>query len=222
MKKAEYIAFYDLDHTILRINSATALVEESIARGIMTSAQYRHAIWLSILYKLNVGDPAKMIGRMLSWLKGLQEIDIKQLCEEIYHMRIKNNIRPEILKSFEMHRSSGGAVVLLSSATEPICEVVFHHLQLDALICTRLESMDGAFTGRTQGKLVYGAEKKHRMHSFCKEQESDSQKAWYYGDSHTDRYVMEAVGNPVAVSPDKKLLRIATRQAWPIIAHNSR
>jgi len=52
MKKSEYIAFYDLDHTILSVNSATALVEESIKRGVMTSGQYRHAIWLSILYKL--------------------------------------------------------------------------------------------------------------------------------------------------------------------------
>ncbi len=41
--------------------------------------------------------------------------------------------------------------------------------------------------------------------------------AWYYGDSHTDKYVMEAVGFPVAVSPDKKLLKIANRNNWPIL-----
>jgi HAD superfamily hydrolase (TIGR01490 family) len=217
MKKLEYIAFYDLDHTILACNSATALVEESRSRGVMTSGQYRHAIWLSILYKLNIGDPANMINRMLSWMKGLRESEIKLLCEEIYHTGIKQTIRPEILDSFEMHRSKGAAVVLLSSATEPICEPVAHHLELDALICTHLETLDGAFTGRTRGKLVYGAEKKHRMLTFCHEHESDAAKAWYYGDSHTDRHVMEAVGNPVAVSPDRRLKKIAIRQNWPIL-----
>ena len=217
MKNHKYIAFYDLDRTILTGNSATALVEESHDRGVMTSGQYRHAVWLSILYKLNLGNPTKMIYRMLSWLKGLRESDIVLLCEEIYQARIKNTIRPEILESFEMHRSSGAAVVLLSSATSPICEAVNRHLQLDAIICTHLETLNGIFTGHTLENLVYGAEKKHRMLHFCNEHKALPEDAWYYGDSHTDRYVMEAVGNPVAVSPDKRLKKIAIRRNWPIL-----
>ena len=217
MKNSAYIAFYDLDHTILTGNSATALVEESRKRGVMSPAQYRHAVWLALLYKMSLGDPVKMITRMLSWLKGLKESDIKLLCEEIYQTIIQKTIRPEILESFEMHRSSGAAVVLLSSATEPICEVVVRHLVLDAMICTHLEISNGAFTGHTRGKLVYGVEKKHRMLNFCAENACEPGKAWYYGDSHTDRHVMEAVGNPVAVSPDKGLKKIAIRQKWPIL-----
>lgn len=217
MKRHKYIAFYDLDRTILKGNSATALVEESKGRGVMTSGQYRHAVWLSLLYKLNLGNPTEMIKRMLSWMKGLRESDIKLLCEEVYQASIKKTIRPEILESFQMHRSSGAAVVLLSSATTPICEAVDRHLQLDAIICTQLETLDGVFTGHTSGKLVYGAEKKHRMLSFCREHKAKPENAWYYGDNHTDRYVMEAVGNPVAVSPDKRLKKIAIRRKWPIL-----
>jgi len=174
-------------------------------------------LFTKILYKLNIGDPATMINRMLSWLNGLREIEIKRLCHEIYHTHIKPTIRPEILESFEMHRAKDAALVLLSSATSPICEPVAEHLELDALICTHLETLNGAFTGRTQGQLVYGREKKQRMLSFCLEHESDASDAWYYGDSHTDQYVMEAVGNPVAVSPDKRLKKIAVRHNWPII-----
>jgi len=220
VKNHAYIAFYDLDHTILKGNSATVLVEESRRRGVMSSAQYRHAVWLSILYKLNIGDPATMINRMLSWLNGLRESEIKSLCHEIYHAHIKLTIRREILDSFAFHRSKGAAVVLLSSATSPICEPVADHLELDAMICTHLETRDGAFTGRTLGRLVYGKEKKQRMLSFCLEQGSDASDAWYYGDSHTDRFVMEAVGNPVAVSPDRRLKKIASRQNWPILVYD--
>lgn len=220
MKGQKYIAFYDLDHTILSANSAPFLVEESRKRGIMTPGQYRHAVWLSILYKLNLGDPVKMIGRMLTWLEGLKEQDIKNLCEEIYHTSIKLTLRPEILASFKKHRRSGAVLVLLSSATEPICDVVSEHLKLDKMICTRLETKNGAYTGRTDGKLVYGEEKKRRMHRFCIEEDSEPEKAWYYGDSYTDQYVMKAVGNPVAVSPDRKLKLIALRHNWPILTDN--
>jgi phosphoserine phosphatase len=86
------------------------------------------------------------------------------------------------------------------------------------MICTHLETSEGAFTGRTRGPLVYGEEKKQHMLSFCHEHKSDVSTAWYYGDSHTDRFVMEAVGNPVAVSPDRRLKRIAIRHKWPILA----
>lgn len=217
MTDFEYTAFYDLDHTILDGNSATHLVYEARRRGVMTERQYRHAVWLSVLYKLGLGDPTKMINRMLSWLNGLNEEFIMNLSKEIFDHVIRETIRPEILETIREHRSRNGAVVLLSSATTPICRPVSQFMNLDDVICTCLKSKDGLLTGHTEGKLVYGPEKRVRMFAYCKEKGSDPEKAWYYGDSHTDRFVMEAVGNPVAVSPDKRLLKIARRRNWPIM-----
>ncbi|NOR34732.1 MAG: HAD-IB family hydrolase [Bacteroidales bacterium] len=217
MSSYPYTAFYDLDHTILDGNSATHLVQEARKRGVMSERQYRHAVWLSILYKLDMGDPTRMIKRMLTWLKGVEEADITALAQEIFDHIIKETIRPEILETIREHRAQKAKVVLLSSATTPICQPVTLYLELDEMICTRLESESGILTGHTHGKLVYGPEKKVRMLAYCHENNYDPREAWYYGDSHTDKYVMEAVGFPVAVSPDKKLLRIANRNNWPIL-----
>jgi len=217
MPDFSYTAFYDLDHTILAGNSATHLVQEAHKRGVMTERQYRHAVWLAILYKFNIGEPAKMIDRMLSWLNGLKETSIMKLSQEIFDHIIKETIRPEILETISEHRAKKGAVILLSSAAAPICQPVSQYMELDEMICTQLESVNGVLTGHTQGKLVYGPEKRVRMLAFCQEKGYDPREAWYYGDSHTDRYVMEAVGNPVAVSPDKKLMKIARRNNWPIL-----
>ena len=217
MSSYPYTAFYDLDHTILDGNSATHLVQEARKRGVMSERQYRHAVWLSILYKLDMGDSTRMINRMLTWLKGVEEADITTLAQEIFDHTIKETIRPEILETIREHRAQKAKVVLLSSATTPICQPVSLYLELDEMICTRLESESGILTGHTHGKLVYGPEKKVRMLAYCHENNYDPREAWYYGDSHTDKYVMEAVGFPVAVSPDKKLLRIANRNNWPIL-----
>ena len=212
-----YTAFYDLDHTILDGNSATHLIQEARKRGVMTERQYRQAVWLSILYKLNIGEPTRLIGRMLSWLKGLKEASIMKLSQEIFDNIIKETIRPEILETIREHRANNAAVILLSSATTPICQPVTRFMDLDDMICTQLEAENGILTGYTRDKLVYGPEKKVRMLAFCREKEYNPREAWYYGDSHTDKYVMEAVGFPVAVSPDKKLLKIANRHNWPIL-----
>lgn len=216
-KRFAYIAFYDLDHTILTVNSATYLVEAARTRGIMSAKQYRHAVYLSIIYKLDLGDPTKMITRMLTWLKGLSEKSVKELCREVYSASLVGTIRGEILATMEEHRRQNGAVVLLSSATAPVCEPVRDHLEMDDMICTRLVSKNGILTGATHGRLVYAKEKKVRLKAYCKEHGYDPGDAYYYGDSHTDHHVMESVGNPVAVSPDKRLRKRALKKNWPII-----
>lgn len=213
----DYIAYYDLDHTILSGNSATHLVEAARRNEMMSPGQYRHALYLSILYKLKFGDPVKMINRMLSWLKGLEEERVRNLCREVFKTDLVHAIRPEILKSMDQHRTSSGAVVLLSSATAPICEPVSGYLGMDDLICTHLSVENGILTGKTDGRLVYGEEKKRRLLLHCKEHGFDPAEAWYYGDSHTDIHVMKSVGNPVAVAPDKLLLKTARALKWTVL-----
>jgi HAD superfamily hydrolase (TIGR01490 family) len=212
-----YIAFYDLDRTIFRGNSATSLVEEARKRGIMSNRHFWNALYLSLLYKLDLWDPAGIISRMLSWTKGLPESTARQLCRDVFEHALRETIRPEILQEMEKHRSQNGTNVLLSSATCMICEPVARHLRLDDVICTQLDMDNGLLTGTTRGKLVYGLEKKHRMLQYCMLNRYDPQQAYYYGDSRTDIHVMEAVGHPVAVSPDKKLLRIAMDRKWRIL-----
>jgi HAD superfamily hydrolase (TIGR01490 family) len=216
----KYIAFYDLDHTILVDNSATHLINEARKRGIMSDKHFRNAVWLSILYKLGIGDSTKMIVRMLSWLKGLNEELIKKLCIEVFKEQIVHKIRPEILTTLEEHRSRQGAVVLLSSASEPICQPATEYLKMDDLICSRLDADQGLLTGKTIGNLVYAEEKRTRLLSYCKNHEQDPADAYYYGDSYTDHHVMSAVGHPVAVDPDKKLCRIAIEKDWPILVRD--
>jgi len=216
-KRYRYIAFYDLDRTIFSGNSATSLVDEARRRGMMSKKQFRNALYLSLLYKLNWWDPARIITRMLSWLKGLPESSARQLCKEVFDHTLRDTIRQEILEEMMKHRVKEGANVLLSSATSFICEPAARHLQLDDVICTRLEKIDGFLTGATRGKLVYGLEKKHRMLLYCRQHGYDPHQAYYYGDSRTDIHVMEAVGHPVAVSPDKQLLKMAIERNWHIL-----
>lgn len=219
-KKFDYIAFYDLDHTVLEDNSATHLVNEARNRGVMSERLFRHAVWLSILYKLGIGNSTKMIVRMLSWLKGLKVETVFDLCEEVFSKQIVDKIRPEIQETIREHRSRNGGVILLSSATEPICKPVARYLEMDDLICSLLEAHDGVFTGTTRGKLVYAKEKETRLRSYCKEHGYSEADAYYYGDSFTDEHVMKAVGHPIAVDPDKRLLRIALKNGWTIMSRN--
>ena len=150
-------------------------------------------------------------------MKGLEVTRVRDLCLEVFDEKIRDKIRPKILETIRDHKSRGACVVLLSSATDPICTPVSEYLEMDDLVCSILEQKEGKLTGTTTGTLVYGKEKEVRMRAYCREHGFDPAEAYYYGDSFTDEYVMMAVGHPVAVDPDKKLLKTAQRHNWSIL-----
>ena len=216
-KRYKYIAFFDLDKTILSVNSANFLVKESRARGIMNEKHYREAIFLSILYKLDWRDVTKIIYRMLNWLDGLSSKRIEAMCEDVFSGSLVNLIRPEILREIAYHRSKNGAVVMLSSASTFVCNPVVKHLMMDDLICSLMEEKDGILTGKAVGNLVFGKEKKYRLLSYCNGEGYNPNDAYYYGDAISDKYVLGAVGKAVCVDPDKPLRREAGKKGWRIL-----
>ena len=167
-KKFDYIAFYDLDHTILEDNSATHLVNEARKRGIMSGRRFRHAIWLSILYKLRIGNPTKMIIRMLSWLEGLREDDIEQFAWRSFQNSSYQKFGPKSWKPSWSTDQRGEAWSCCLLPRNPFADRCWNHLEMDDLICSKLESVNGILTGKTKGKLVYGKEKANRLIEYCK------------------------------------------------------
>lgn len=214
---ASYIAAFDLDKTILSVNSSRIVVKKSREMGFMSSRELRQAIYYSIVYKFDLKDANEIVLSMMQWLKGLNEEDVNTLASEKVVPALLKTIRPEILDEIAMHRKNNGRVVLLSSALPYLCKPVANHLQMDDVVCSLLEINNGKFTGKASRKLVFGMEKAVRMKEYCAINGFPLETAWYYGDAYTDRFVMQSVGNPVAVKPELKLLWMAKRRGWKIL-----
>jgi len=217
MMNPTYIAAFDLDKTILSVNSAKLVVQVSRKAGIMQNKDFRMAVWYSVLYKLDLCDPNKLVHSMALWLKGLKEEYIREIIDTRVIPQVLAHIRPEIKEEMDAHRKRGGRLVLLSSAMNYLCEPVVRHLDMDDLVCSRMEVRNGLFTGHPHGKLVFGKEKLKQMKDYCSTKNFDLDRAWYYGDAMTDRFILEGVGNPVCVKPELALRRLAKRKNWTII-----
>jgi len=216
-EKASYIAAFDLDKTILSVNSSRMVVKKSRQMGFMRSREFRQAIYYSIMYKFDLKDANEIVLSMMQWLKGLKEDEVNALASKEVVPYLLELIRPEIKREIAMHRRSHGRIVLLSSALPYLCEPLANHLQMDEVICSVLEVKNGLFTGRANRKLVFGKEKAVRMNEYCVSNGFSPDTAWYYGDAYTDRFVMQSVGNPVAVKPEIKLRWMAKRKGWKIL-----
>jgi HAD superfamily hydrolase (TIGR01490 family) len=201
----KYIAFFDLDRTIISSNSGKILIQHSYKQGMMTSKDLMKGIYLSLLYRFELKDITKIITAMVKWMKGLTD----------YHL--SKSIRYEVNSEINFHKKMGARVVILSSAILPICRNVADYLEMDDIICSNLEIVDGIYTGRPDGPLCFGEEKVTRLIDYCRLNGINPLDSWYYGDSFSDLAVLSSVGNPVCINPDKKLKKAAQKKGWKIL-----
>jgi HAD superfamily hydrolase (TIGR01490 family) len=212
-----YIAFFDLDRTLLNLNSGSVLVREAYKAGFMSTYSLLNAIYLSWLYKFHLRDTVKIISGMGKWLKGLTVNEVNSLSEEIVHDHLLGAVRPEIVAEIGFHKANNAEVVILSSVIVQICRSLGSQLGVDNQICTTMEIEDGVFTGLPSGKFCFDDEKRVRLIEYCKAGSYELSESYYYGDSIADFPALDVVGHPVCVFPDKKLTIIARKRGWRII-----
>ena len=216
MEIPSYIACFDLDRTIISVNSGSLLVRQAFKKGLMSTGDLLNAIFQSYLYKFNLRDTNRIISRMGTWLKGLSIESIAELSEEVVNSYLINAIRPEIIKEIRFHQDQNGRIVMLSSEISEICGPIAGKLGFEDIICTEMETADGILTGNPVGNFCFGEEKRVRLTEFCITENYRLTEAFYYADSVSDLPALEAVGHPVCISPDKKLRRIALQKEWII------
>jgi HAD superfamily hydrolase (TIGR01490 family) len=210
-----YAAFFDLDHTILSISSGQIMFKSSYEHGIIGRADIFKAIFINFLYRTGMMSPEGAVERWLMCYRGMSDEMFAPITAD-WAEELKRYIRDDARKEILNHNNNGARTVILSASTTAFCELTKNELDMDDVICTELELVDGILTGRMKGRYCYGQEKLVRARRYCHEQGLRMEDAYYYADSIADLPVMEAVGIPVCVTPDKKLEREAQKRGWKI------
>jgi HAD superfamily hydrolase (TIGR01490 family) len=215
-QRCKYIAFFDLDRTVISLNSGSILIWQAYKNGLLSTGNLINAIFQSYLYKFSLRNTTLIISKMGTWLKGIRYEIIEELSNKVVDKHLIGSIRPEIIKAIRYHKENKASTIILSSAISSICEPIGRYLEVDDIICTTMETSDGILTGKPIDNFCFEDEKRIRLLTYCEKYKCDPLKAWYYADSISDLSILEVVGNPVCVSPDKKLARIASDRGWRI------
>jgi HAD superfamily hydrolase (TIGR01490 family) len=216
----KYLAFFDLDGTIIRTYSASAIVREAVRKGMMGHGAVARAVYLSFLYRFRLRNELNTVTEMMSWLKGAPEKVISDLIDSVCRETLVPSIRKEAVAELEFHRNKNTKIILLSSALSPVCRCIADHLRMDDIICSAPEITGGVYSGRPGGPMCYGKVKAIRLQEYCEKENVDVSDTWYYGDSIADLHVLGIAGHPVCVNPSKKLKKIALSKGWKIVEWN--
>jgi phosphoserine phosphatase len=116
----------------------------------------------------------------------------------------------------ELHRASGRQIYIVSSSPEEVVRPLARHFGVSGVIATRAEvGPDGRYTGELEF-YCYGAEKANAVRETARRAGIDLAGSYAYSDSITDMPMLESVGHPVAVNPDRELRRAAEERGWKV------
>ncbi len=209
-------AFFDLDKTVIAKSSTLAFSKPFYRGGLVNRRAVLKSSFAQFVYLLQGADEDSM-DRMRDYLKALcagwPVETVNAIVAETLHELIDPMVYAEAVALFDEHHAAGRDVVIVSSSGEEVVGPIGAMLGVDHVIATRMVVADGRYTGDIDF-YAYGPGKAEAVRALADERGYDLGQSWAYSDSFTDLPMLEAVGNPVAVNPDKALRRHAAEVGW--------
>lgn len=151
-----------------------------------------------------------------SFVKGAEVAEMERIGREIIDDSIMPALRVMILDLARRHLNQGDEVWIVTASPQELSEILAAELGFTGGIGTRAEVLDGRFTGRILEGILHGPRKAAAVLALAKERGIDLSASSAYTDSINDLPLLNAVGFPHAVTPDRNLARVASNKGWPV------
>jgi HAD superfamily hydrolase (TIGR01490 family) len=212
-------AFFDLDKTIIATSSTLAMGRTFYDSGLISRKHVLRGAVARFIYALGRADA----DRMASMRDGLARLvtgwdvdQVRTIVDEALHGLIEPMIYSEAVDLIESHRSAGRAIVIVSTSGDDVVAPIGEMVGADHVIATRMVIADGRYTGEV-AFYAAGPHKAEAIRELADAHGWSLPDSYAYSDSTTDLPMLEAVGHPHAVNPERGLQRVALDRGWPIL-----
>lgn len=212
-------AFFDLDKTVIAKASMVAFGGPLYRAGLLNRWLLLRALYGQLVYLYLGADEermAKMRTKALALTTGWDQAHVRAIVAETLEEVIDPIVFDEAVDLIAEHQAAGRRVFIISTSPEEIVLPLARHLGVDEAIATRAAvDADGRYTGEVDF-YAYGPHKAERMREIAAQRGIDLAASYAYSDSITDVPMLEAVGHPTAINPDRDLARVAAEQGWEV------
>jgi HAD superfamily hydrolase (TIGR01490 family) len=212
-------AFFDLDKTVIAKASMVAFGRPLYRAGMISRWLVLRALWGQLLFQTFGADEERMRKVRESALRvtrGWEQAKINAIVRDTLIDVIEPIVYDEALDLIRYHQSHGRRVFIISASPEEIVTPLARYLEVDEAIATRaMLDDDGRYTGEVEF-YAYGPYKADAIREIAELEGIDLDESYAYSDSATDVPMLEMVGHPVAVNPDRELARVARQRDWEI------
>lgn len=211
-------AFFDLDRTLIDVNSALLWAQHERAQGNVTSWQLAQATFWTAMYHLSLIDMERAFNEAVAYYKGEPFETLEQRTREWFHDEIRPRLRTGAVEAMDAHREEGHPLVILTNSSCFEAEVAAETWGFDHWLANQFPVDEtGCLLGTFATPMCYGPGKVHHARNWTEEHGIDLERSYFYTDSYSDLPMLEEVGEPRIVSPDPRLRRAARQRGWPIL-----
>jgi HAD superfamily hydrolase (TIGR01490 family) len=212
-------AFFDLDKTIIGCSSTLAFAPAFYRCGLISRTQVLRGAFAQLTFRLTGASHQRMerVRDQVSCLcRGWDASQIAQIVTDGLADIIWPHVYTEARERLDGHHRDGHDVLIASTSGYEIVAPIGAMLGASAVIATRLEVAGGRYTG-TIDYYAYGQAKADGVRQLAAERGYRLPDCFAYSDSVTDLPLLELVGHPHAVNPDRALRKIARARSWPVL-----
>jgi HAD superfamily hydrolase (TIGR01490 family) len=213
-------AFFDLDKTVLARSSTLAFGRPLYRAGFLGKRALARLSVAQAFYLLFGADHDRLErarDELLDLISGWPRDEVEELARETFADFAEPLVYAEALFLLDEHKRKGRRVIIVSASPEAIVQPIAEHLGVGEVIATRIKTdEDGRYLPEIE-MYAMGQGKADAIVALAAAEGIDLDASYAYSDSYTDLPMMEVVGKPVAVNPDKELRRMAEDRDWDVL-----
>lgn len=215
------LALFDLDHTLLPIDSDFAWGEFTQSIGWTDPVVfkqrnedfYRH-------YQAGTLDVHAYVRFATAAIRERGALESRAARARFMSSVVAPVIGEPALRLVRAHQAAGHRVAIVTATNEFVTRPIAEAFGVPALIAVELETAaDGWISGEIRGVPSFRAGKIERVGQWLAAQGLgwDDVESTFYSDSTNDLPLLERVDHPVATNPDARLRTIAQARGWRIL-----
>lgn len=213
-------AFFDLDKTIIARSSTLAFGRPLYQAGLLRRGHLVKMAVAQLFYVLFGADEGQLErarDELLHMIAGWRQADVERLVRETMERIAEPLVYAEALFLIDEHQRQGRRVFIVSASPEEIVRPIAEHIGVREVIATRVRTdAEGRYLPELE-RYAMGDGKAQAIREVAAAEGIDLAGSYAYSDSITDLPMLEVVGHPVAVNPDRDLRRVAEERDWPML-----
>lgn len=216
---ARTAAFFDLDKTIIAKSSTLAFSKPFFDQGLLNRRAVLKSSYAQFIFLLSGADHDqmdRMRSHMTNMCTGWDAAQVRSIVNETLHEIVTPLIFAEAADLIAAHKLCGRDVVVVSASGEEIVAPIARALGATHAMATRMVVEDGKYTGEV-AFYCYGDGKVQAIRELAAREGYPLEHCYAYSDSITDLPMLESIGHPSVVNPDRSLRREAAERGWPVL-----
>lgn len=212
-------AFFDLDRTLLAGASGEVFSRVMHQAGLSSGPFPGEKLLFGLFNTIGETLPSMALARQAVTLaKGRSQRVVADAAASAVPELVEL-VQPFAETAFRSHRDAGRPIVLATTTPYDMVKPFADALGLDDVVATRYSvDADGNYDGTLDGPFVWSAGKLDGITAWAEANGVSLAESWAYSDSYYDAPMLDAVGNPVVVNPDPRMVLMAAARRWPTLS----